>query len=100
MKMIDLVRVAAAAGLVCGLTACGEMQEGFDKGFNESFAKSTKEGCLKSASAAAGAAVAEQFCSCMVEELATLYNKEKMELKPDSPKVEAVAKTCNARASQ
>jgi hypothetical protein len=100
MKLIELARMAAAAVLLCGLAACGEMQEGFDKGFNESWAKSMKEGCMKSASASAGAVLAEQYCSCMIEELAPLSTKEKMEMKPDSPAVEAVANKCLAKIKQ
>jgi hypothetical protein len=99
-KIFVLARVAVAGALFGAVAACGPMTEGFDKGFNESWAKSTKEGCLKTASQSAGAALAEQYCSCMVTELSSLSTKEKMEMQPTSPAVTTALNKCSAQLQQ
>lgn len=91
--------MALAMGALLSLAACDQMQEGFDKSFNESWPKSVKEGCVKTATEHAGAVAAEQYCSCLVTELSPLTVKEKMDLKADSPAMTAAVNKCQPAQS-
>ena len=75
-----------------------QMSAGFDKGFNDSFAKGALDSCVKSATASgAAASLAESYCGCFVDQLKPLSVQEKMNLKPDSEAVKKAAATCKAK---
>ena len=106
--------ILAAAGLV-GLAACGPsgggansaasgqsfsqaMHAAFDKRFNEAFAKSAHDSCISSSTAhGATPGQAEQYCTCVVTQLAPLSVQEKQQLSPSSDKFTQIRELCRAQ---
>ena len=66
--------------------------------FNDTFAKSTHDSCLRSAqSHGAPADAAERYCSCIVSRLAPLSVEDKMALPQHQDTVAAASNACKAQ---
>ena len=91
-----IMKLLAAGALALMLVGCDQASKGFEKGFNEQFAKSTHDSCVKSAvEHGAPADRAEPYCTCFVQQFDKLTAQEKMKLNPSSPELAAAAKVCN-----
>ncbi|HEY2707723.1 MAG TPA: hypothetical protein VGI95_06690 [Caulobacteraceae bacterium] len=71
-----------------------------DAALNATFAKSTHDSCVPSATAhGVTPEQAEKYCTCVVAQLAPLPLAEKMQLATNQTKLQAAAATCNAQIS-
>lgn len=94
-----------AVGSALALAGCGQggnsadYQAAFDKGFNQTFDKSTHDSCVSSATThGATPDVAETYCSCVVTQLDKLSVDQRMKLQPSSPELQTAAEACKPQA--
>jgi hypothetical protein len=87
--------------LIAVVGGCDQFKKGFDQGFNQSFGKKAHDSCVTSSTShGAPAAVAEQYCTCVVGQLAPLSTQQKMGLNPSSPELKRAQETCTAQLGQ
>ena len=66
-----------------------------DESYNAAFDKSTHDACIQAATSHGAAAdAAGRYCGCVVSELDKLTAKQKQDLNPSSPELQAAQKTC------